>query len=158
MRAPSIGSSISREVRPVSEIPHRLPTGTMSHGGYMSLPFRCSLRTVLLVQSNQLSFRPSCNSCPRYVRHLWSGECAQVCQVLSGEGCVGAATPLYTVCRKVSDPTPKTLKSDPRLLLLLIRPPSGLHCHQTPPTHCQINGVLFQCRRPGDLEWGSDGE
>lgn len=94
VRAPSIGTDICREVRPVPEIPQRRLTGTMSHGGYMSLPFRCSLRTVLLVQSNQLSFRPSCNSCPRYVRHLWSGECAQVCQVLSGEGlCRGRHAP-----------------------------------------------------------------
>ena len=61
VRAPSIGTDICREVRPVPEIPQRRLTGTMSHGGYMSLPFRCSLRTVLLVQSNQLSFLP-CNS------------------------------------------------------------------------------------------------
>ena len=155
--------SISKKVQAASigQIPrHRWLTGTMSHRGYMSLPFRSSLRTVL-VRSNQLSFRPCVTlPCPRYSRPLCSGECARVCQVLSGEEPHWAPRPPYTVCRRVCDPTPKTLlKSDPWLLLLLIRPPSGLHCHQTPQTHCQINGVQFQCRRPEDLEWvGDDGE
>ena len=52
--------SISKKVQAASigQIPrHRWLTGTMSHRGYMSQPFRSSLRTVL-VQSNQLSFRP----------------------------------------------------------------------------------------------------
>ena len=157
VRPLSIGITIGKKVRGLSirEIPHRRLTGTMSHGGDMSLPFRCSLSTVL-VQSNQLSFRP-CNSA---MLEICSAPLLRrVCQVQSREGLWWAPRPRIQFVGKCatrhlrlfSQLSP--LKSDPLMLLLLIRPPSGLHCHQTPPTHCQINGVLFQCRRPEDPEW-----